>query len=130
MKTFITTIAAICFATLSFPTVPETHKEAWGDFVSARCKIGAQQSEVDSVLLSHSQAQIIVDLGGTGDYVKYYAIDDFVQIAAEFDRKKTLVMPLRVIPRTKWRRYPDGRGWVDPVGGQTVDPKDGTLIVP
>lgn len=130
MKTITVCITVLFLAVASPATVQDTHTEEWTYFVVAKCKVGADQSEIDAVLTPVSAAQIIVQLGGTGHYVKYYAIDDFVQVAADFDPKKKLLSSPRVIPRTKWRRYPDGQGWVDAVDGQNVDPKDGTLIVP
>jgi len=118
-------LTSVAFAS----SVEDTHIDEWKIFVRAKCKPGAKQAEIDAILVAVSFSQLYQHLGGTEHYRRYYAIDDYLQIVADFDRNKKLLRIPKIIPRTKWRRFPDGQGWVEVPGGN-IDPVDGSVILP
>ena len=110
----------LLFSWLSIPlfaqeqsTLKNMHEKNWQQFISDHIKLGSDIKTVDKILNDLSRDKITMPLGGTGAYYKYYLIDDFIQIRAEFDRNDVLTGVPKVEPLQKWRKFPDGTGVMD-----------------
>jgi hypothetical protein len=94
-------------------TLKNMHEKKWQQYIDEHIKIGNDVKVVDKILNDFTRDKIIMPLGGSGSYYKYYLIDDFIQIRADFDVNDTLIRIPIIEPLQKFRKFPDGTGVAD-----------------
>jgi hypothetical protein len=121
--------AILFFSWVSMPllaqqqgTLKNMHEKKWQQFIDEHIKQGSDVKMVDKILNNFSRDKISMFLGGTGAYYRYYLIDDFIQIKAEFDKNDILASVPTIEPLQKWRKLPDGTGVMDtaPAKGSSI----------
>jgi RHS repeat-associated protein len=115
MKTLALFVAVLMLAHTSMSSNSDSNVRAqyakqWAMFLEARTSVGDDVASVDKLIGSHSADTMNVRLGGTGNFERFYLIDDFSQIRASFNAQGKLTACPMLMPRGRWLKFPDGEG--------------------
>jgi hypothetical protein len=82
--------------------------EAWNQFLRNQTKVGQSESEVGRAMSGKFRDQGKCHFGGTGAYEVLYLVDDFHQIAFNFDGNSKLTSIPTIAEKVPWLRFPNG----------------------
>jgi hypothetical protein len=91
--------------------------EEWNTYLKQHTRVGQKIGEIDLMMKAFGAVGMNLYFGGgTGDYLRVYPIDEFVEIWVYCNDRRRAIIEIPFATKNRhWRRFPDGSGYSDNV---------------